>query len=117
MRGDNDFGHSHGYDMSFYRRVLRETSTRYEVYMRCTTVIVLALYSIQRRSRDVHGNGIPIPMGFPWESHGNENTNMPGNSRRQCQYTSVKAFISTFASGNHWIDLHVGRVKYTMLLF
>ena len=29
------------------------------------------------RSRDVHGNGIPIPMGFPWEFHGNGNTNMP----------------------------------------
>jgi len=25
----------------------------------------------------VHGNGIPIPMGFTWESHGYGNTNMP----------------------------------------
>jgi len=22
-------------------------------------------------SRDVHGNGIPMGMGIPWESHGN----------------------------------------------
>jgi len=21
----------------------------------------------ERQSRDVHGNGVPIPMGFPWE--------------------------------------------------
>ena len=25
----------------------------------------------------MHGNGIPIPMGFPWESHGNGNTVKP----------------------------------------
>jgi len=27
--------------------------------------------------RDVNGNEIPIPMGFPRESHANGNTNMP----------------------------------------
>jgi len=26
---------------------------------------------------DAHGNGIPIPIKFPWDSHGNGNTNMP----------------------------------------
>jgi len=29
------------------------------------------------KSRDMHGNGIPISMGFASESHGTGNTNMP----------------------------------------
>ena len=52
--------------------IFRFAATNGKVFLRHPALL---FSEILVDTKDVHGNGIPIPMGFPRESHGN--TNMP----------------------------------------